>query len=376
MANILILGGGFGGLIAAEELSQSLGGAHQITLVSRSREFVFYPALVQVAFGECEPKDISFDLQPKLSEIGVRFVEGKVIHIDSESCQVSVAGDDFSGELFYDYLVIAFGRRLAVEKIPGLNEYAHHLLKPQAALEFRESVRAFNEGQIVVGMCPDAHLPVPVCETAFALARMFENEIDEKKVSISVIFPASVDKALGGAKLSRELEWAFEMHDISMVTDFPICEITAQKVSADDDRTLNYDLLMLVPPFRGQELVSKMGELSNSYGYAKVNRFMRLRDSDRVYAVGDITNLSGPKLAQMAVRQAKVAAANIVSEISGKSPSAEYHHEIATIIDQGGPESIYLHYGIWDKTLYRLQSGTLWSWIKSIHDKAWQKFHS
>ncbi|MCY7348707.1 MAG: hypothetical protein LH614_21155 [Pyrinomonadaceae bacterium] len=53
MANILILGGGFGGLIAAEELSQSLGGAHQITLVSRSREFVFYPALVRVAFAAC-----------------------------------------------------------------------------------------------------------------------------------------------------------------------------------------------------------------------------------------------------------------------------------------------------------------------------------
>ncbi len=47
MANILILGGGFGGVIAAESLSREIGASHQITLISRSREFIFYPELVR-----------------------------------------------------------------------------------------------------------------------------------------------------------------------------------------------------------------------------------------------------------------------------------------------------------------------------------------
>ena len=45
MAKVLILGGGFGGVIAAEALAKKLGNKHEITLVSRSRKFVFYPAL-------------------------------------------------------------------------------------------------------------------------------------------------------------------------------------------------------------------------------------------------------------------------------------------------------------------------------------------
>ena len=47
MAKILILGGGFGGVVAAEHLAKKLDAEHQITLVSRSRQFVFYPALVR-----------------------------------------------------------------------------------------------------------------------------------------------------------------------------------------------------------------------------------------------------------------------------------------------------------------------------------------
>ena len=45
MARVLIVGGGFGGVVAAESLAKKLGSDHEITLVSRSRKFLFYPAL-------------------------------------------------------------------------------------------------------------------------------------------------------------------------------------------------------------------------------------------------------------------------------------------------------------------------------------------
>jgi sulfide:quinone oxidoreductase len=52
MSRILIAGGGFGGVVAAESLERQIGGEHQIIMVSRSRNFLFYPALVRLAFGE------------------------------------------------------------------------------------------------------------------------------------------------------------------------------------------------------------------------------------------------------------------------------------------------------------------------------------
>lgn len=110
MANILILGGGFAGVVAAERLSRALDPAeHQITLVSRSRRFTFYPALVRLAFGECEPDDISYDLRRAMQERGVRFVEGNVARVYPAARHVTVTGGDFVGELAYDYLVSGAG---------------------------------------------------------------------------------------------------------------------------------------------------------------------------------------------------------------------------------------------------------------------------
>jgi sulfide:quinone oxidoreductase len=57
MATVLIVGGGFGGVVAAESLAKKLGRDHEITLVSRSRKFLFYPALVRFAFGQCQAED-------------------------------------------------------------------------------------------------------------------------------------------------------------------------------------------------------------------------------------------------------------------------------------------------------------------------------
>src|SRR5215203_5434518 len=119
MAKVLILGGGFGGVVAAERLAKSLGPEHDITLVSRSRRFTFYPALVRLAFGRCEPDDISYDLRDAMLGRRVRFVEAEVARVDPHARTASLTGGDIAGNIKYDYLVYALGRRLATERVPG-----------------------------------------------------------------------------------------------------------------------------------------------------------------------------------------------------------------------------------------------------------------
>lgn len=374
MANILILGGGFGGLIAAERLAASLDSPHQVTLVSPAAKFTFYPALVHLAFGKCEPDDITFDLAAKARDLGVRFVQGEAVRINNETRAVEITGEDFSGEIGYDYLVIALGRRLATEKIPGFFEHAHHLLGGSAALEFGEAVRNFRAGNIVVGLCPGGHLPVPVCETAFALAKKFEKEIREGEIHLKVIFPESLEAAFGGAKLHKELEAAFQRHGINLLYDIEVSEITSEEVLSTEGHHIKHDLLMLLPPFRGHAMLRSLGAADDS-DFVRVDGKMRIHGVEKAYAAGDIVAFSGPKLAHMAVRQAEVAAANLLSEMRGEKPEKEYYHEIATIIDAGGADSIYLHYGIWDDTTYRLKKGMIWGWAKEAHDAFWRQTH-
>lgn len=374
MANILILGGGFGGLIVAEHLAASVGSAHQITLVAPNRKFTFYPALVHLAFGECKPDDITFDLAAKLNDLGVRYVQGEMIRINAERRKVEIAGEDFSGEIGYDYLVIASGRRLATEQVPGFFENAQHLLGVNAALKFGELVRNFRQGKIIVGLCPDARLPVPVCETAFALARKFETEMRDGKVQIKVIFPESLEAAFGGANLHKELEAAFKRHHINVLYDVPIREISFNEVLSAKKHQIKCDLLMLVPPFRGNATLRDLG-ITDESDYVRVDGLMRVHGLEKTYAVGDIVAFSGPKFAHMAVRQAEVAAENIISELKGEEPKKEYYHEIAAIIDAGGADSIFLHYGIWDDSIRSLKKGKFWGWAKDGHDAFWRTRH-
>ena len=375
MANILILGGGFGGLIAAEQLAATLDREHQITLVSPNRKFTFYPALVQYAFGECDASDISFDLRTKLEDIGVRFVHGEMLRIHADRRTVEVSGDDLKGEIAYDYLVIAPGRRLATEKIPGFFEHASHLLGIGAASKFGERIRDFHEGTIVLGLCPEGRLPVPVCEAAFALARRFEPKVSDGRVKIKVVFPESLSAAFGGASLHKQLEAAFARHNITVHYDVPISEISETEVISSAGHRIAYDLLMLVPPFRGQSSLAELG-ITDEHDFVLVDGLMRIHNLPNAYAVGDVVAFSGPKFAHMAVRQAETAAANLAATLAGKQPDVEYYHEIATVIDAGGADSIYLHYGIWDDSLYRIKQGHFWGWAKDIHDKMWRARHN
>src|SRR5215467_781567 len=172
MAKVLILGGGFGGVVAAERLAQQLSDEHQITLVSRSRNFVFYPALVRLAFGKCQKKDVSFDLRHAMLDRRVNFIEAEVARIDPYEKKVTIAHGELEGHLPYDFLVFALGRRLATERITGFYEHAHHLLNVDKAIQFGKAVSNLHSGRVIIGQCAGARLPVPVCETAFALARL------------------------------------------------------------------------------------------------------------------------------------------------------------------------------------------------------------
>lgn len=375
MANVLVLGGGFGGVVAAEALAKKLGPEHQITLVSRDSRFVFYPALVRLAFGDCEPDDVSYDLRDAMLDRHIRFVEAEVARIDPFERRVILAHGEVKGEMPYDYLVFALGRRLSTELIPGFYEHAHNLLTVEAALKFGEAVREFHEGHAVVGYCQGARLAVPVYETAFALSRYLEDRGERERVRITLVSPEPPSDHLGGIKMAKALRDALDAHNIEFLPDFPINRVTAKEVTTEGGHRLHYDLLMLIPPFGGASAVRGQG-LADGDDFIRVDRRMRVPGIERMYAVGDAVNLPGPKMGHMAVRQAEVAAENLAAEIEGQSPTATYEHEMKLIIDEGGRDSIYLHKSLSTDEAATVKHGRFWHWAKLAHEKYWESQHS
>lgn len=375
MAKVLVLGGGFGGVVAAERLAEHLGEEHQITLVSRSRQFVFYPALVRLAFGKCDKTDVAFDLRDSMLNRRVNFVEAEVAHIDPFERKVVIAHGQVEGKLPFDYLIFALGRRLATEKIAGFYEHAHHLLNVDKAIKFGRAVEEFQGGRVVLGQCAGARLPVPVYESAFALARMLDRKGKRDSTTITLVTPDTLEAELGDTAGALALKIALHAHQIELLTNCRIESLTQHSALTQSGTAIDFNLLMLVPPFRGSSAASYLG-ITDEEGYIHVDWNMRVRGHERLYAAGDCVGFTGPKMGHMAVRQAEVAAANLVAEIEGREPTAHYSHEMRFVIDEIGSDSLYLHKDLWIDEPATLRRGRFWSWAKRVQQKYWEVTHS
>lgn len=369
MARVVILGGGFAAISAAETLAASVGSEHEIVLVSKSPQFTFFPAIVPMVFSDIRPEEITFDLRPKLAERNIQFVQGEVRGINTRKRTVDVLGKRFECTIGFDILLVAVGRRLVIDAVPGLAKHAHRLLSVADAVKFKEAITAFDSGSIVVGLCPDATLPVPVCETALGLAERFESQIRNGSISVTVAVPTTLEKAFAGSALFRDVEGEFDRKGIRLLSDFAITGVDGERVFSALGDSIKHDLLMLVPPFGGRLSLRSLGPVTDVSGFARVNSLMQVADLDGVYAAGDIVSTIGPKFGYMAIRQGKVAAANILAELAGEEPSVEYIHKIAWAIAERYTDPVFFHYGIWDETLEDFDENVLFGMARSIRER-------
>jgi NADH dehydrogenase len=106
LARVVIVGGGFGGLSAARELT---GKDVAVTLIDKTNHHLFQPLLYQVATAGLSPADIAQPIRHILKDAGnIEVVMGEVMRIDTQSRQVHTADDRVYG---YDYLIVAAGAR-------------------------------------------------------------------------------------------------------------------------------------------------------------------------------------------------------------------------------------------------------------------------
>src|ERR1043165_5916178 len=225
----------------------------------------------------------------------INFIQGEVALIDPFDRQAIVAHGDVQGNVPYDYLIYALGRRLATECVDGFFEHAHHLLDVKGARAFGEAVRNLSEGRVVIGQCPDARLPVPVYETAFAVSKWLKENGDRDSVRITVVSPGTLQSDFGDRKIAALIHHALTREAIDFFHKFPVSKIGADFVSTSDGRDLSCNLSMLLPPFRGSSPASHVG-LTDDDGYINVDWTMRALGTERMYAVGDCVNFAGPKM--------------------------------------------------------------------------------
>ncbi len=143
MSRICILGGGFGGLYTALELSrQPWPEPPQITLVDRQDRFVFAPLLYELLTGEMEDWEVAPRFQDLLPSESVQFRQGSVTAIDPKARQVLLEDGQ---SLEYDALVLALGGETPLQRVPGAAEFAFPFRTLADAQRLRAHLKRLEE---------------------------------------------------------------------------------------------------------------------------------------------------------------------------------------------------------------------------------------
>lgn len=311
---IVVLGGGCGGIVAATKLARELGDRHDIILIDRRPMHIFMPAFLFVLVGQREPEDITRRLR-RLERHGIRVVQDEVLGIDPARQQVALGG----GKIPYDYLIVALGFETRPEMIPGYSEAAHHSWELEATMKARQALEAFNGGRVLVGVplgpyrCP----PAPY-ETQWMLDGYFKKRGIRDRVTIEYFtreaepFGDARDPVVWMDAESRrrgiKQHYEFIAHSI---------DPAKKTVNGLYGYKLAYDLLFMIPPHRPARALIDSG-LADTENGIRVDYDTLATKWDNVYAIGDCADMPASKAGGVAHQEGDVVAHNLAVEITGR----------------------------------------------------------
>lgn len=317
-AQVVVVGGGFGGATAARYLKLWGGAAVNVTLVERHERFLSCPMSNLVVAAERPFSSISHAYDG-LQAQGVRRVRGEVVAIDPAARTVRLAD---RSQLRWDRLVLAPGIGLQPDAVPGLAEAydrgrAVHAWQAGAqTLLLRRQLEALPDGGVVLISVPKApyRCPPGPYERACLIAAWLRRHKPRAKLLVLDANPEVQSK--------RALfERAFAEHHAGVLEYRPNAELkeVAGGVARFEFEDIRADVLNLIPPQRAGDL---------ALPFANVNRrwvgidwlTMEAQAAPGVHVVGDaIFSAPGmPKSGHLANQQAKLAAAAVLQLLKGE----------------------------------------------------------
>jgi sulfide:quinone oxidoreductase len=317
---VLILGGGSGGLATAGRLKELLGDKINITVIDKQRSFVMGFSLLRVMTGEKTEQEVTVPKE-KVSQKGIKFINTEVNRIDVNN---GIVRTD-QGEFVYDYLVVALGAELAPEKIPGF-ESAFHMYTLEDAKKLRDALSSFRGGSIrlVVSSTPFKCPPAPY-EAAMLIDDHLRNKGLRDKSDIQIFTPEPQPMPIAGPEVGNTVVSMLNEKGIGFHSNTKVSLIdgSSKQIVFENGSREKYDLLIAIPPHTTPKVIRESGGLADASEWISVDPKNMQTKYDRVYAIGDVAAVklpSGmmlPKAATFAFGQAEIVASNIASSVLG-----------------------------------------------------------
>lgn len=340
---IVVLGGGFGGMSAAQTLERMTRRRRDldVTLVSQSNFLLFTPMLAEVASGALEAQHIAAPIRAACPF--TNFIHGDVEGIDTEQRQVTVRSRRSTTPQVapYDHLVLAMGSVPNFYGLPGLADHAITLKTLEDAVGLRHRVlsqleRADHETDpalrqrlltfvVAGGGFAGAETIAELFDLVSSVRRYFQNlgPTDARFVLVH-----SRDRIL--PELSADLgAYALEKlsaRGIEFLLSRRVAATSEGSVTLDDGTMIPCDTFVWTAGNQPNPLLRDLGCAKNRAGQVVADATLQVSDTPRVWAVGDAAQIPDltnegrpcPPTAQHALRQGKLVAQNIVATIDGQ----------------------------------------------------------
>ncbi|MCL2713904.1 MAG: NAD(P)/FAD-dependent oxidoreductase [Alphaproteobacteria bacterium] len=299
MAEIVIMGAGLGGVIAAYEMKDHMRPGDRLSIVSRERVYHFVPSNPWIAVKWRTREAIEVDLAPIFARRDIAFKASPVVRLEPEHNRMQL---EDGSSLSYDYLIITTGPDLAFDEIEGLgpngftNSICHVDHAEKAAEEFDEFCR--NPGPIVVGAAQGASCFGPAYEYSFILDTALRRLKIRDQVPMTFVTPEPYIGHLGldgvgdtkgileSAMRDRHIKWLTN----SRIKRVERNEMTVEEIAEDGTvkatRQVPFRFSMILPAFRGVPALNGIEGLVNPRGMVIVDKHQQNPKYKNIFSAG------------------------------------------------------------------------------------------
>jgi sulfide:quinone oxidoreductase len=340
-AKVVVLGGGVGGTLAANLLDKELGRDARVTVVDPTGMHMYQPGFLYVALGQANGRWLTRDERTLLRR-GVELAVERAVRIHPEAGTVQL---ERGGSLDYDYLVLSTGARLVPEQVPGLAEATHEFYSLEGAQRLREELARFKGGRIHVGIagipykCP----PAPI-EFTFMLDEYLRKRGIRDRSSITLLSP--LNRCFTIESASKLIQPMLDERGVVLTTFFNVetVDADAMTITSLEGEKVESDLMVVVPPHRGQSVIGASA-LGDAGDWLPTDRnTLQVEGQERIFAMGDATNLPISKSGSTAHFEAPVVASRIASLIRGTAPKSNYGGRVMCFLETGNRKATVLRF--------------------------------
>ncbi len=360
--NIVIVGGGAGGLELATKLGKKLGrkSKAKITLIDKHRVHIWKPLLHEVATGSLDTEIDGVVYRAHAKKHHYEFQLGSLVHIDREQKRLSLApiyDDDGllvidQREIQYDLLVLSIGSVSNDFGTPGVAEHCSmldsksqaqrfqqkllNLMLKKSAHENSEALKLAIVGAGATGVELSAELNHVV-----DVVSVYDRNANEKGRKLHIDLVEAGPRILPALpeRIASAAQSELEKLGVTVHTNKRIIEATRQGYTDSDNNLIEADLMVWAAGVKAESWLSDCGFETNRINQIVCQPTLISESDADVYVIGDCCHVEMqdgakvPPRAQAAHQMASVVAKNIVRRHEGKEPIEFVYRDYGSLVN-------------------------------------------